>query len=190
MIRVLIVDDHTVVRAGLCNLLAVEPDIVPVASVPTMGEALAAFEQESPDVVVADYRLADGDGLTLCRHIERSPWPAEVLIFSGYADHELAVAAAVAGATGLLGKGASGEALFDAVRAVAAGASHRIAVPPRLIGQAAERLEPDDLPILGLRLEWCSPREIADVMKLPLSTVLDRIDAIVDTLRPRIAGMV
>jgi DNA-binding NarL/FixJ family response regulator len=154
-----------------------------------MSEAIAAFKQQEPDVVIADYRLPDGDGLTLCRHLDRVEWPAEVLIFSGYANDDLAVAAAVAGATGLLGKGASGEALFQAVRSIAAGSSYRPAVPSRLIGRAAERLDPDDLPILGLRLELCSPVEIAEVMKLPLSAVLARIDRIVDTLRPRIPGM-
>jgi DNA-binding NarL/FixJ family response regulator len=104
VISVLVVDDHPVVRAGLANLLRIEDDIDQVTAVSTCAEAEAEFDRRQPDVIVVDYRLPDGDGLTLCRALDQRDWPARVLIFSGYDPQQLIVAAAVAGAMGVLSK--------------------------------------------------------------------------------------
>src|SRR3954451_17238026 len=98
VIRVLTVDDHAVVRSGIVALLSSEGGILPVAAVSGCDAALVAFEQLQPDVVIADFRLTDGDALSLCRRLEREDWPSRVLIFSGFAEADLAVAAMVAGA--------------------------------------------------------------------------------------------
>jgi DNA-binding NarL/FixJ family response regulator len=186
VISVLVVDDHPVVRAGLANLLRIEDDIDQVTAVSTCAEAEAEFDRRQPDVIVVDYRLPDGDGLTLCRALDQRDWPARVLIFSGYDPQQLIVAAAVAGAMGVLSKGAPGDALFRAVRHLAAGGTEGLAIEPTHVRRASERLDPEDLPVLGLRLEACSAMEIADLMREPLSLVEERIDRIVDTLRPRV----
>jgi DNA-binding NarL/FixJ family response regulator len=186
VIRVLTVDDHAVVRSGIVALLASENGIRPVASVGGCRAALTAFEQAQPDVVIADFRLEDGDGLSLCRQIERNEWPARVLIFSGFASDELSVAAAIAGAAGVLGKGTSGELLLAAVRAVALGGMRAPRLPADVLARSAERLDPADLPTFGMRLEGATAAEIADVLKLERPAVDHRVDRIVDVLKPRI----
>lgn len=185
MIRVLTVDDHAIVRSGIVNLLQSEDGILPVAAVPGFRAALTAFEQLQPDVVIADFRLTDGDGLALCRRLERDDWPARVLVFSGFAEADLAVAATIAGAAGVVGKGTSGELLLAAVRAVAHGGMPTPVVPAELLHQAAARIEPQDQPIFGMRLEGLPASEIGDVLHLTRDDVDARIDRIVDTLKPR-----
>jgi DNA-binding NarL/FixJ family response regulator len=186
VIRVLTVDDHAVVRSGIVSLLSSEDGILPVAAVSGCDAALAEFDQLHPDVVIADFRLTDGDGLSLCRRLERDDWPSRVLIFSGFAEADLAVAAAVAGAAGVLGKGTAGELLLASVRAVAAGGMPRPVVPAELLRHAAERLDPADHPIFGMRLDGSATGEIADVLHLERGTVEDRIDRMVDALKPRV----
>jgi two-component system, NarL family, response regulator DevR len=184
VIRVLIVDDHAVVRAGIVNLLEDEEGILPVSAVSGFYAALAAFEQCRPDVVIADYRLTDGDGLALCRRLEVDDWPSRVLIFSGFAEADLAVAATIAGAAGVLGKGTPGELLLAGVRAVAGGGMPAPAVAPALLRRAAARIDPDDQPIFGMRLEGLPATEIADVLHLDRATVESRIDRMVAALAP------
>jgi DNA-binding NarL/FixJ family response regulator len=185
MIRVLTVDDHAVVRSGIVGLLSTEEGIEPVGAVGGCRAGLVAFEQLEPDVVIADFRLSDGDGLVLCRALERGDWPARVLVFSGFAGPDLALAATVAGAGGVLGKGTAGELLLAAVRALAAGGMPAPVIPGGVLRAAAERLDPADLPVFGMRLEGTSAGEIAAVLRLPRAAVDDRVDRIVETLKPR-----
>jgi DNA-binding NarL/FixJ family response regulator len=187
MIRVLTVDDHAVVRSGIVGLLGSEEGILPVAAVSGCEAALVAFEQLHPDVVIADYRLEDGDGLALCRRLERDDWPSRVLIFSGFAEADLAVASAIAGAAGLVGKGTAGERLLTAVRDVAQGRMPAPLVPPELLRHAAERLDPADHPIFSMRVDGLPPSEIADVLHVSRSRVEHRIDRMLDALKPRVA---
>ena len=186
VIRVLTVDDHAVVRSGIVGLLESEDGIRSVGAVGGCQAALAAFDQLQPDVVIADFRLTDGDGLMLCRHLERNDWPAKVLMFSGFAGGELAVAATVAGAGGVLGKGTAGELLLAAVRAVAAGGMPSRDLSAAAIKRGAELLEPEDLPIYSMRLEGASTTEIGSVLHMERRMVERRVDAIVEVLKPRV----
>jgi DNA-binding NarL/FixJ family response regulator len=166
MIRTLIVDDHPAVRGGLVRALRSEPGLVPVATAGGVTEALAAASQVRPGVVLADYQLPDGDGLALCHELKRLASPPAVIVYSAFARRELALAAALAGADGLVDKGASLEELFGAIRAVAKGST----ALPELEGQAIERIaarvEPEDLPILGMRMDGATPSEIATVLQI------------------------
>jgi DNA-binding NarL/FixJ family response regulator len=186
MIRVLTVDDHAVVRSGIVGLLGSEDGIVPVGAVAGCRDAIPLFHEVHPDVVIADFRLNDGDGLTLCRTLERDDWPSRVLVFSGFAGGELTLAAVVAGAAGVLGKGTAGELLLAAVRAVAAGGIPTPSLPLGLIKSAGERLEADDLPIFAMRLEGVSTREIADVLHIDREAAEEGVDRVVAALKPRI----
>lgn len=182
----LTVDDHAVVRSGIVGLLQSEDGIVPVGAVAGCRDAIPLFHEAHPDVVIADFRLNDGDGLELCRALERDDWPSRVLVFSGFAGGELTLAATIAGAAGVLGKGTAGELLLASVRAVAAGGMPTPSIPAGVLRSAGERLDPDDLPILGMRLEGTSTREMADVLNVDRRTIDDRVDRIVDALKPRI----
>lgn len=186
MIRVLTVDDHAVVRSGIVGLLRSEEGIEPVGQVGDCHAAIAAFEELHPDVVIADFRLPDGDGLTLCRRLEREDWPSRVLIFSGFAGSELALAAIIAGAAGVLGKGTAGELLLAGVRAVAAGGMRLKAPAPEVVRSAAEMIDDDDLPVFGMRLDGTSTRDIADALRADREEIEESVDRIVGVLKPRV----
>src|ERR687886_832916 len=97
---VLLVDDHEAVRAGLGALLREElasPDLIAVGGV---GAALEAAERDGPELAIIDYRLPDGDGLSLCLRLKCAPRAPAVLIYSAFADGQLAVLGGVAGGGG------------------------------------------------------------------------------------------
>ncbi len=122
-VRVALVDDHEVVRRGLRDLLDGEPGIEVVAEAGGVDEALARIAATSPDVVVVDVRLPDGDGVSLCRTLrERDPAP-KCLVLTAFDDEHALVEAIMAGASGYLLKQVRGQDLVDAVREVAAGRS-------------------------------------------------------------------
>src|SRR3712207_1808179 len=106
MIRVAIVDDHHAVRLGLQVMLGAESDIDAVGAAAAAGELWPLLYRTAPDVVIVDYRLPDTDGLSLCQQIKgQAPAPA-VVLHSAFADDALTVAALVAGADGVVHKGA------------------------------------------------------------------------------------
>jgi DNA-binding NarL/FixJ family response regulator len=120
MIRVLVVDDHPVLRAGLEAVLRAEPGFVPVGTAADGQEALRLVRRTRPDVVVLDRRLGDEDGLALCRMLRAEPAPAEIVLYTAAAsDPRLAPEAAEAGAAHVVDKAARLDALFDALRLAA-----------------------------------------------------------------------
>src|SRR3954462_2727493 len=122
-VRVALVDDHEVVRRGLRDLLDGEPGIEVVAEAGGGEGALGRIGGASPDVVVVDVRLPDGDGVSLCRALrERDPAP-KCLVLTAFDDEQAWVEAIMAGASGYLLKQVRGQDLVDAVREVAAGRS-------------------------------------------------------------------
>ena len=86
MIRVLVVDDHPVLRAGLEAVLRTEPGFVCVGTAGDGHELLAALRHTRPDVVLLDWRLGDEDGLALCRTLRAEPAPPEVVLYTATAD--------------------------------------------------------------------------------------------------------
>jgi DNA-binding NarL/FixJ family response regulator len=183
MIRILLVDDHPAMRAGLTGVLAAEPGLVPVDAVASGDELAEALDRTQPDVVVLDYHLPGHDGLVLCRRLKRErPAPA-VLVYSAYADAHLAIPAVLAGADGLLHKGATAPELYDAIRAVADGQAVIPSVPAALIEAAGARLEPEDMPILGMRLEGAATEDIAGALRCEPVDVAHRIDRMLGRLR-------
>ena len=122
-IRVLLVDDHEIVRRGLRDLLNGEPDIEVVAEAGTAAEALARTSATRPDVAVVDVRLPDGDGVELCRTL-RSLGPAPYcLVLTAFDDEAALLEAIMAGASGYLLKQVRGQDVVHAIREVAGGRS-------------------------------------------------------------------
>ncbi len=119
-LRLLLVDDHEVVRIGLRTLLNDEPDMEVVAEAGTVAEAVKMCAQFQPDVMLLDVRLPDGSGIDACRAIRRSS-PCQVLILTSYADDELVMEAINSGAAGYVLKQIGIEELLRAIRAVGAG---------------------------------------------------------------------
>lgn len=121
MIRVLLVDDHTIVRQGLKALLGGLGDIAVIGEAATGHQALSIAEQLAPDVVVMDLDMPDGDGLEATRDITAIEHPPKVLVLTMYAEEEYLIPLLRQGASGFLSKEAAARELADAIRAVCAG---------------------------------------------------------------------
>ena len=102
MIRVLIVDDHPAVRAGLVAVMRAEPGLLPVASAADPDRALTEARQRHPHVALVDYHLREGDGLLLCMDLKAFPAPPRGLIYSAGAEAGLRRPATMACADGLV----------------------------------------------------------------------------------------
>jgi DNA-binding NarL/FixJ family response regulator len=124
IIRVILADDHLVVRAGLKALLAANRDIEVVGEAANGLEALALVERLKPDVVVLDLDMPVMDGIAATRELAKRGTSTRVLILTMHSEDEYLVALLEAGAAGYLVKNAADRELVDAVRAVAAGDSY------------------------------------------------------------------
>ena len=164
--RLLVVDDHPAVRAGLRELLADEADFVVVAAVDTAEAGLEVAKREPIDVAVVDYQLAGRNGLWLSRKLKRLPLPPAVLIYSAYTDGVLAAAAVVAEADALVSKGSLGSDLCREIRYTAVGEGHLPALPPRLAESLRRRLDHDEQALFGLLLAGLPPTEVAATLGL------------------------
>lgn len=187
MIRVLLVDDHPALRAGLTAVLRSEPGIVPLGAAGSAGELWPQLNRTRPDLVLLDYHLPPDDGLALCRRIRRTMPPPAVLMYSAYADAELVIPARLAGAAGLVHKSAPANELYDAIRTVAGGGSVLPPLSRELLEEAGARVDPADLPILGMALDDTPPAEIAKVLGVTLGELDGRIDAMLARLRVEVA---
>jgi DNA-binding NarL/FixJ family response regulator len=182
MIRVLIVDDHPAVRSGLVRAFRSEPGLLPVATASSATDALDRVRQVQPDVALLDYQLGDDDGLVLCHALKRSSSPPAVLLYSAFARQGLALAASVAGADGLLDKGAPLEDLFAAIRTVARGGNTLPAPPREAIERIVPRLDPSHVSILAMRTNGMTPDQIAAVLRLEEQELSRRLAALLRQL--------
>lgn len=119
-IRLLIADDHEVVRTGLASLMS-ETEIEVVAGASTGAEALQLAKEHKPDVILLDIRMPDGNGLSVLKDLQRDLEDVRVLMLTTYDNPTYIAQAVAAGAKGYLLKGSSREELLEAVRAVARG---------------------------------------------------------------------
>src|SRR6266851_731392 len=140
-ISAFLLDDHEIVRRGLRDLLAAEPDIDVIGEAGTAESALRRLPALRPDVAVLDVRLPDGDGVSVCREI-RSTLPGTVfLMLTSYGDDQAVLGAIMAGAAGYVLKQTCGSDLVSAVRTVAAGGSMLDAhTTERVMEQLRERV--------------------------------------------------
>ena len=175
-IRVLIADDHPVVRAGLQGMLASQPDFELVGEATTGVEAVALAAQLHPDVVLMDLRMAELDGATATAQIRAQQPRTPVLVLTTYESNADILRAIEAGATGYLLKDTPRDELFAAIRTVAQGkAVLAPAVATRLLRQrqmpAEEMLSVRELEVLTLVARGASNKEIARALHLSEATV-------------------
>jgi len=172
-IRVLVVDDHPVVRAGLATLLDGEPDMRVVGKASNAEEAVERFAALRPQVTLMDLRLSSTSGIELTARL-RSLWPgARVIMFTSYNREEEVYAALRAGVLSYVRKGAPASDLLEAIRAVNAG---RRWIAPEVGAQVAEHLSCDDLSqrerqVLERMFEGGSNREIGRSLEISEHTV-------------------
>jgi len=124
MIRVLVVDDHAVVRRGVTQILAEAPDIAAAGAAGSKREALQAVQQGRYDVVVLDIALPDGSGLEVLKQLQSLAPGLHVLMLSVHPEEQYAVRALRAGAAGYLTKESAPDELLAAVRKVAQGGKY------------------------------------------------------------------
>ncbi len=164
--RLLVVDDHPAVRAGLRELLADEADFHVVAAVDTAEAGVDIARRESIDVAVVDYQLGRRNGLWLSRKLKRLAEPPAVLIYSAYTDGVLSAAAVVAEADAVVSKGRIGSDLCHEIRCAAAGQRRLPPIPPRLGDSLRRRLNHEEQAIFGLLLAGFDPGEVANTLGL------------------------
>lgn len=123
MIRVVLVDDHAVVREGLARLVDGSADMEVVGTAADGGQALEVVRRSRPDVVLMDLQMPGTDGVEATRAVTESGLGAQVLVLTSFSDEERIVAALDAGAVGYLLKDAEADDVLDGIRAVSRGES-------------------------------------------------------------------
>lgn len=171
--RILLCDDHFVVRSGIAASLAMEEDMEVVAEASDASEAIEAFQKHSPDLVIMDLQLGDTSGIDATGEIRRLNPNACILVFSSYARDEEVHLAIAAGALGYLRKNAPREDLLEAVRTVTSGKRH---LPSEIASTLADRIgrsdpSPRELEVLSLAAAGNSNKEIASELGLSEQTV-------------------
>lgn len=190
MIRVLLADDHPVVRSGYQRLLDQPGDIRVVAEAATGEAAYAAFVADPPDVLATDLSMPGGGGLELIRRVMQRDPAAHILVFSMYDSPPLVRCALEAGARGFLTKAAAPQCLVDAVRALHAGGRYLGAdLAPTLLqrdpAREAERLaelSPREFEIFRLLAQGHTLAECAQALKLSPKTLSNHQTSIKDKL--------
>jgi DNA-binding NarL/FixJ family response regulator len=180
--RLLVVDDHAAVRAGVRDMLADEPDFDVVAAVASADEALSVAERRLIDLAVVDYQLGGRTGLWLSRKLKRLRRPPGVVIYSAYADDVLSAAAVVAEADGVVSKSGLGSELCDAIRGVARGGHRMRPVPPWLSEALRHRLGHEEQAIFGMLLAGIPRDDIADTLEISADGLESRLSTMLRAL--------
>lgn len=193
-IRVLIVDDHAVVRIGMRTLLSHAGGIKVVGEAGTAAEAVDMTERLRPDVVLMDVRLPDVSGVEACRKIKERDEEVRVVMLTSFADEEMIVGAVMAGASGYLLKQADSERLTQAIRDAVEGES---SLDPRAAGTliaqfrelSAKQAESElagltdrEKRMLALIAEGYTNRAIGEVLHLSEKTVRNHVSQLLRKL--------
>lgn len=171
-IRVMLVDDHMVVRAGLSFAIANEPDLEVVAQAEDGAKAVELYRAHHPDVILMDLRMPKCNGIETIQELRRESRSVRILVLSSFASGNEVAAALTAGACGFLGKEAPFDVLMDAIRRVAAGeqvVNHEEA--RRLASRLTSQLSPREIEVLKLVGSGLKNKEIGDALHLVESTV-------------------
>jgi DNA-binding NarL/FixJ family response regulator len=195
-VKIMLVDDHEVVRLGLRTLLERREGFTIVAEAGSMAEAVAIAHSAQPDVIVMDVRLPDGTGVEACREIRGERPETRVIMLTSYADDEAIYGSIMAGAAGYMLKQTRGQNLADAIERVAAGESlldpgvtDKVLARMRQLaaGETDElaSLSPQERKILGLIAEGKTNKEIAEDVFLSDKTVKNYVSSILSKLNLR-----
>ena len=181
VIRVMLVDDHEVLRLGLKTLFTEAGGFEVIAEAGTVATAVEEGRRLKPDLVLMDVRLPDGSGVEACRDIRTSSPDTRVLFLTSFGDDEAVLGTILAGADGFLLKEVSGDELIRAVRTVASGRSildpnitQRVLAKVKSVSSGEgkqESLAPQERRVLALVAEGKTNKEIAVALDLSEKTV-------------------
>jgi DNA-binding NarL/FixJ family response regulator len=179
-VRVLIVDDHPVVRAGLASLLRRQPGVKLSGAAHSGEEALEVLKRTSVDVILLDLRMPAINGIDLLNLLNAEPNPPRAIILSSYELEEEIYKAIKAGARGYLSKNAPREEIIEAIEAVAGGGTY---FPERILQWMAERdnrssLSVREVEILEMVSQGLTNKEIAGALQISHYTVRNHINHI------------
>jgi DNA-binding NarL/FixJ family response regulator len=193
-LRVMLVDDHELVRAGIRALVEAEDDIEVVGEADSVRRAVEEAERSWPDVIVMDVRLADGSGIEATREIRASRPDVKVLMLTSFADDDALFASIMAGASGYILKEIRSGELLHAIRSVGDGKSlldpavtssvlerlrkHKQAFQDRKLG----RLSAQEERILGMVADGKTNKQIGDELSLAEKTVKNYVSSILTKL--------
>jgi DNA-binding NarL/FixJ family response regulator len=194
MTRVMLVDDHEVVRSGLKAMLETIDDFEVVAEAGTAGEAVLRARSYHPDVIVMDVRLPDRSGVEACREIRAENPQIQVLMLTSFSDDQALFDSIMAGAAGYVLKQIRGGDLVEGIRRVAAGESlldpavtarvlERVRNPQGDKDPRLARLTPTEARILDMIAEGLTNREIGERVHLAEKTVKNYVSTILAKLQ-------
>ncbi|MDL1879293.1 response regulator transcription factor [Cytophagia bacterium CHB2] len=191
-IRILVADDHPVVRDGLVAILSTQPDFEVVGEAGAGPEAVERALQTRPDVMLLDLEMPGADGVEVLRQLQAAHLGVRVIVFTAFDTDERILGAVQAGAQGYLLKGAPRQELFQAVRVVHAGGSllqpviaskllRQVSQPSRSAA-AANELTPRELEVLHLLALGRLNKEIAAQLVISERTVKFHVSSIMSKL--------
>ncbi|MDQ8203507.1 response regulator transcription factor [Pelagicoccus sp. SDUM812003] len=183
-IRILLVDDHIVLRMGLVTAANGEPDMEVVGEAENGRDAVDVYQRLRPDVVVLDLRMPVQNGVDTIQLIKKIEPAAKILIFSNYASGDEVLQAFKAGAQGFVVKEMPLESLLEGIRSVYQGDQY---MPPEISARVSRRvvsqLSPRELEVLGLVAKGQSNKEIASNLCLVEGTVKVHLTNILSKLQ-------
>ena len=194
MIRVMLVDDHEILRTGIRAVFELESDIEVVGEAGDAVAALTVAQKTRPDVVLMDIRMGASDGITACREVKAALPETKVLMLTSFGTEEAVLSSLMAGASGFLLKNTGRDALLQAVRTLASGGS---LLDPAVTGAMVQKLValatsngPDELSeltdrereVLVLVARGKTNREIANDLVISEATARNHISHIFEKL--------
>ncbi len=194
-IRLILIDDHELVRKGLRSVLDLEEDLRVIGEAETVGEGVALVQHLHPQMVLLDMRLPDASGIEACRRLLAASAEIRILVLTSYAEDATVLAAVQSGAHGYVLKDVRASELIGAIRTVGEGrgyldpriaqqALHWIRTRPRAGGvpEGLAQLSPQERLIMPLLAEGKTNKEIASELRLSDKTVKNYLANIFDKL--------
>jgi DNA-binding NarL/FixJ family response regulator len=171
-IRIMLVEDHMLMRMGLVSATRIEPDMVVVAEAEDGRQALEYFHKHKPDVTIVDLRLPGMDGIELIKVLQKESPGAKTLVLTSYSGGDDVSRAIQSGASGYVTKNMPLQRVLEAVRAVYAGGQY---IPSEIAGRLSERIHSElstrELEVLRLISKGRSNKEIASALGIVEGTV-------------------